>query len=62
MIVCYLEENLSTATLSEPAEVLCYSVVYTGNNVKKLFNKPFTKVDVFIIVNNIGVIKVWIIF
>ncbi len=43
-IVCYLEENLSTATLSELAEVLCYSVVYTGNIVKKLFNKPFTEV------------------
>lgn len=43
-IRCYLEENLGTATLSELSEVLCYSVVYTGNIVKKLFGKPFTEV------------------
>ena len=40
----YLEENLSTATLSKLADFLCYSTVYTGNVVKRLFDKSFTEV------------------
>ena len=40
----YLEENLSPATLSKLADFLCYSTVYTGNVVKRLFDKSFTEV------------------
>ncbi len=40
----YIENNIKTANLEELSGILGYSTVYTGNLVKKLTGKPFTKV------------------
>lgn len=42
IILGYLNENLSDATLSELADTLGYSETYTGTMVKRLLGKPFS--------------------
>lgn len=39
----YLEHNIKTANLDELSKILGYSTVYTGNLVKKLTDKSFSK-------------------
>lgn len=39
----YINTNISKASLEELAKIVGYSSVYTGNMVKKLFGKPFSK-------------------
>ncbi len=41
-IIAYIESNVKDASLSELASLLNYSVIYTGNIVKKLTGKPFS--------------------
>jgi len=40
----YIENNIITANIEELADYFGYSVVYTGNIVKKLMGEPFTKI------------------
>ena len=39
----YIEQNIRTANLDELSKILGYSAVYTGNLVKKLTDKSFSK-------------------
>ena len=43
-MISYIEKNIKTANLQELSVILGYSAVYTGDLVKKLTGKSFTKV------------------